>query len=484
MLKIYNTATKKVESFTPRQNGKVGMYNCGPTVYSRVTIGNLRSFLLADLLKRVFSYLDFEVLQVMNITDVGHLTMTDEQKSKLNNPEITDTEIGVDRMEKAAKRENMTVWEVAEYYTKLFLEDIEKLNIGLPNHMPKATDHIDEQIVMINDLISKGYAYVTKTAVYFDTSRFPGYGLLAGQDLDQKAVAVRDDVEYDSTKRNPADFRLWQLNQPDHSMQWDSPWGKGYPGWHIECSAMSLKYLQQPIDIHTGGVDHIAVHHPNEIAQSEAATGQKFVNYWMHGAFLTVDGKRMGKSLGNAYTLEDVALRVSNLLALRYFFLTAHYRQVQNFTWDSLEAADKRLTLIIDFAKTCYLKSKGETKGGKIISVLEKKFREAIENDINMPIALAVLSELLEYEAAEKDLLVTLKQFDQVLGIIDWEEIEKCDLGMLNEINEKIDERNRLRNNKQWSESDAIRDYLFTKYLVQLEDRDGVTTWRISSTND
>lgn len=452
------------------------MYNCGPTVYSRLTIGNHRTYVFADLLRRGLEYLGYEVMQVMNITDVGHLTMTDEQKAKNKDAEITDTDDGLDRMEKAAAKENKTVWEVASYYTELFLDDIKRLNINTPHVLPRATEHIKEQIEMIEQLMEQGYAYVTENAVYFDTSKFKNYGKMAGQELDEKLEAVRNDVEKDTSKRNPQDFRLWQLNQPDHSMQWDSPWGRGYPGWHIECSAMSLAYLPQPIDIHTGGTDHIPVHHTNEIAQAEAATGEEFVRFWMHGAFLRVDGKRMGKSLGNAYTIDDIEKHGVSPLALRFLFLTAHYRQILNFTWESLDAAAQRLEIITNAAIT-WSAHAGNNKGTEIKKIKDA-FVEALEDDLNMPKTLAVLSELLEVDVDPADKLATLKQIDSVLGVVDWENLQIFTKKQIEQINQKVNDREVLRNNKQYDDADAIRDELLAKYGVVIEDASGGQTWR------
>ncbi|KXK26647.1 MAG: Cysteine--tRNA ligase [candidate division WS6 bacterium OLB20] len=475
MLHLYNTATKRKESFTTQTPGKVGMYNCGPTVYSRLTIGNHRTYVFADILRRTLEYLGYEVRQVMNITDVGHLTMTDEDKKKQGDIEITDTDDGLDRMEKAAAKENKTVWEVAEYYTERFIEDIEALGIKMPHVLPRATGHIREQIDMISTLIDKGYAYVTESAVYFDTSKFKGYGELAGQELDEKMVAVRTDVEKDETKRNPFDFRLWQLNQPDHSMQWDSPWGRGYPGWHIECSAMSLAYLEQPIDIHTGGTDHIPVHHTNEIAQAEAATGEQFVRFWMHGAFLRVDGKRMGKSLGNAYTLDDLAEKGIDPLSLRYFFLAAHYRQILNFTWEALLAADARRKTIRDAVVTWLAHAK---RAEKAPESFKTDFTSALEDDLNMPKALAVVSDLLDADLDPAAKLAAMEDFDTVLGIVGWESLRKFTPEEIETIEEKLRNRELARNNKQYEEADAIRAELLNTFGVIAEDGAAGHAWR------
>ena len=475
MLRFYNTLNRKKESFGKKKTDVVKIYNCGPTVYSRQTIGNFRTFVFSDTLRRSLEYLGYRVKQVMNLTDVGHLTMTDEQKKKQKNLEITDTEAGVDRIEKAARSENLTVWQVAEKYTDLFIEDMDALNILKPHVMPKATAHVPEQIEMIKKLIDKGYAYVTKDAVYFDTSKFKDYNKLAGQEASEKLTAVRNEVEADPNKRNPQDFRLWQLNQPDHSMLWDSPWGKGYPGWHIECSAMSIKYLGQPIDIHTGGTDHIPVHHTNEIAQSEAATGKKFVNTWMHGAFLVVNGKRMGKSLGNAYTLGDITQKGFDPSDLRYLYLSAHYRQILNFTWEAVESAHNRLQKLRQQVDLWQREAAGLR--GKVIKELDKKFILALEDDLNMPKVLAVVNAAVNYKATPADKLETLKQFDAVTGL-NLFKTKHVSESILKQIDELIAKREQFRREKEWSKADEVRKLLSDKFQVEVEDSPGGTIWK------
>lgn len=477
MFQIYNSFKHKKECFTPSDKARVKIYSCGPTVYSRMTIGNLRSFVFSDLLRRSLEYSGLKVKIIMNITDVGHLTMTEEQKRKFKDIEITDTDAGVDRMEKAALKENKTVWEVAEGYIKMFFEDIEKLNIKKADHYPRATEHIKEQIEMIKQLIDKGYAYVTKTAVFFDTSKFLGYEKISGQQLDEKAIAVREEVEKDSTKKHPADFRLWQLNQPEHSMQWESPWGKGFPGWHIECSAMSVKYLGQPIDIHTGGIDHIPVHHPNEIAQTEAATGKRFVNYWMHGGFLVVNGKRMGKSLNNAFTIADIEANGFDGIDLRYLFLNTHYRQTLNFTWDSLASVSIRLRKLREkVAEWSAISNRNLT----VNKGFRQKFILALEDDLNLPKALAVLSAVLESDLAVEEKLGTLKDFDLVLGLDLFKGLSTQKMNPLKQqkIEKLIKKREDLRNHKQWEEADAIRKQLMEEFNVEIDDTAEGTKWK------
>src|SRR5258706_3274603 len=330
MLKIFNSLSRKIEDFDPIKEGEVGMYACGPTVYDFPHIGHGRKYVNDDILRRVLEKVEgYKVTHVQNITDVGHL--------------VSDSDTGEDKMEKGAKKYGKTVWEVAEEYTNYFFKEMDSLNILRPTISCKASDHIPEQIELIKKLIEKGFAYDTPEAVYFEVAKFADYGKLFGHGLAEKQVGVREEVETDANKKNPADFALWfkRIGKfADHTMHWESPWGDGFPGWHIECSAMSMKYLGEQFDIHTGGEDHLSIHHPNEIAQSEAATGKKpFVKYWFHSAFLTVDGKKMSKSLGNVYKVADIAERGFSPIALRYLYLSTHYKKTMNFTWEALEAA-------------------------------------------------------------------------------------------------------------------------------------------------
>lgn len=493
MLKLYHTYQKKLLPFSEVEKGTVKIYNCGPTVYDFSTIGNLRAYVFDDFLRRTFEYLGYKVIQVMNITDVGHLTLTELQKEKVKEGgekiEITDTDEGLDRMEKAAKREGMTVKAVAQRYIditfgKNYIKvkefegdgDFGKMNIKKPHHMPRATEYINEQKEIIKKLEEKGFTYKTKQAVYFDINKFPKYEDLVEQSFEDMKKGKRADTT-DPDRKHPADFRLWQLNQPEHAMQWNSPWGKGFPGWHIECSAMSSKILGQPFDIHTGGEDHIKVHHPAEIAQSESAYGKTMANYWMHNAFLTVDGKRMGKSLGNAYTLKDIekytfAYRAStvstkgelhlNSLALRYLFMGAHYRTKQNFTWKAFEKARISLGKIIDKIKG-YQKS----SGGKVLDNYKKKFTEALEDDINIPQALAVLWKLIRSKSIGKDKYATILDFDRVLGLrLDRyvkEDVPKEALKL-------VKQRELARKKKRWDEADKLRKELLERYSIEVED--------------
>ncbi|MCX5636126.1 MAG: cysteine--tRNA ligase, partial [Planctomycetota bacterium] len=333
---LTNSLTRKKEKFEAIAPPDVGMYTCGITVYDYAHIGHGRKYVTDDILKRVLTANGYKVKHVQNVTDVGHL--------------ISDADEGEDKLEKGAIKQGKTVWEVAEFFTKNFYESMDKLNIIRPDVICKATDHIKEQIELVQKLMDKGFAYDTPEAVYFDIAKFPKYGEAFGQKLEDKKVAARGEVQTGEHKKSPADFALWFKRVgrfENHTMHWDSPWGDGFPGWHIECSAMSMKYLGEQIDIHTGGEDHISIHHPNEIAQSEAATGKSpFVKYWLHTAFLTIDGKKMSKSLENFYTVSDVAKKDFDPLALRYLYLGAHYRDPLNFTWDSLQAAQSALVKI------------------------------------------------------------------------------------------------------------------------------------------
>ena len=316
MLRIYNTLTRQKEDFVPIHEGKAYMYSCGPTVYNYAHIGNLRTYIFMDLFRRTLKYDGYKLKGVMNITDVGHL--------------LSDGDTGEDKMQKASREQKKTPWEIAAYYTDVFFTDLKKLNIGKPEIIAKATDHIQEMIDYVQKLVDKGYGYEIDDGIYFDIGKFPGYGKLSRLSLEDQQAGAR--VEVNSQKRHPADFALWKKAEPEHIMQWQSPWGMGYPGWHIECSAMSLKYLGMPFDIHTGGVDHIPVHHENEIAQNEALTGKKSVNYWVHGEFMLVNNGKMSKSLGNTYRISDLEERGYNALDFRYFCLNTHYRKKFSYT--------------------------------------------------------------------------------------------------------------------------------------------------------
>lgn len=409
-LYLYNSLTKQKELFTPIDSDSVKLYTCGMTVYDYAHIGHGRKYVMDDILKRTLEYNGFKVNHVQNVTDVGHL--------------VSDADEGEDKLEKGAKKQNKTVWEVAEFFTNNFFASMEALNVNPPNIVCKATEHIKEQIELIEKLFKNGYAYDTEEAVYFDTSKFADYGKLFGQKLEDKKLAVRDEVKTDSNKRNNADFALWFKRVgkfTDHVMHWESPWGDGFPGWHIECSAMSMKYLGEQIDIHTGGEDHLSIHHPNEIAQSEGATGKKpFSKFWVHYAFLMVDGTKMSKSLGNYFTIQDILDKGIDPIALRYLYLGAHYKKPMNFTWQSLESASKglkRLKSTVDSLRTTDRTTLSEEKNEKI-EEFRIKFNEAINDDLNTSKAMAVLFEMLKSNIPSEDKYDLAISFDEVLGLV------------------------------------------------------------------
>lgn len=449
-VKLYNTLSRTKEVFTPLVSGQAGMYTCGPTVYDYAHIGNMRSYVFADLLRRMLEYNGLKVTQVMNITDVGHLE--------------SDADEGEDKLVKGARREKKTPWEIADYYTQDFFASARDLNILPPTIICKATDHIREMLDFVIALYDKGYAYrIEGDGLYFDVSKLPDYGKLSRQNLDDLQAGAR--IEVNARKHHPADFALWKDAAPEHIMQWPSPWGPGYPGWHIECSTMSMRYLGREIDIHTGGVDHIPIHHENEIAQSEALTGKPWVNYWLHGEFLQVDGGRMSKSLNNFFTVATLRERHYDPLAFRYLCLNAHYRTPLNFTWQGLEAAQTALMRL----RQAYQKL---PPAGDLSSPLLKKFQEAINDDLNVPLALSYAWEAIREEGAGSQEL--LKQFDRVLGLRLDREIKPQTLPP--ELAALLAERDRARANKDWALSDELRDRL-AKSGVTLKDTTEGTTW-------
>jgi cysteinyl-tRNA synthetase len=397
-LKLYNSLSKKLEEFEPLKEGDVSMYACGPTVYNYAHIGNFRAFILADFTYRVLTLNGYNVRYIMNLTDVGHLT--------------DDADSGDDKLEKAADTEGKSAREIADFYIKHFKSDYTKLGLSEPLKFTRATDYIEEQIELVRVLDRKGFTYKTSDGIYFDTAKFAAYGDMSGLTLDNVDREAR--AEENLEKRNPSDFALWKFSPVGERrwQEWDTPWGKGFPGWHIECSAMSMKELGATIDIHTGGEDHKMIHHPNEIAQSECATGQKFVNYWLHSSFMRINDSKMGKSNKNIFTLADVEERGFSPLALRYFYMTAHYRTQVNFTWGALESASnalRRLYTVIEGYK-----DSGESQ---VDPDFMASFMTAVNDDLNMPKALAIVWDLLKDEVPEGVKLATLQKFDEVLGL-------------------------------------------------------------------
>lgn len=442
---LYNTLTRSKELFSPIQAKSVGLYTCGPTVYNYAHIGNLRAYLFEDILKRVLTYNGFKVKHVMNITDVGHLT--------------GDRDMGEDKMEKGAQREGRTAWDIAEHYTQAFKKDLVRLNIIEPGIWCRATDTIPEQIALIEVLEEKGFTYRTSDGIYFDTSKFEDYAKLSRQNRDALQEGAR--VEKNLEKRNPTDFALWKYSPEGakRQMEWDSPWGIGFPGWHIECSAMSMKFLEDQRDIHCGGTDHIDVHHTNEIAQSEAATGKKFFNFWMHGEFLNIQGgKKMAKSEGNFLTLENAFIKNDiDPLVYRYASFHSHYRKPMEYSDDSAAAAGNGLRNLR--GQVSRLVAKAGATRAPVHAGFKEKFLTQLNDDLNMPRALAVMQELLKADIDDAGKLATIREFDvAILGLeLDREEIADP---LPEEVLELAARRKKARSDKDWAESDRIRDQL------------------------
>lgn len=406
MLKFYNTLSRKIEEFKALKPKEVGLYTCGPTVYNYAHIGNLRTYIFEDLLQRVLLYDGYKVNRAMNITDVGHL--------------VGDGDEGEDKLEVGAKREGKNPLDIAKFYTDKFFADLAELNIIKPEHILAASQDIPDQIEIIKLLEQKGFTYIGDKAIYFDTSKLADYGKLSGQKLSDKRTS-REEVVADPDKKHPADFALWFFlkgRYQNHILRWPTPWGEGFPGWHIECSAISRKLLGQPFDIHTGGVDHIGTHHTNEIAQSEAAFGEPLANIWMHGEFLQINSSRMGKSEGNFITLDTLKEKGFSPLDYRYFCLTAHYRTQMNFTWEALEGAHQALERLRGFIP-------GVIPSGAVNPLNDagnpeylKKFSAAINDDLNIPQALAIVWETVNnLKIHDREKLDWLLKFDEVLGL-------------------------------------------------------------------
>lgn len=437
-LYVYNTLTRRKEIFKPLEDGVVKMYSCGPTVYKDATIGNMRTNIFQDNLRRVLKYNRYHLRHVMNITDVGHL--------------VSDGDEGEDKMIKSAKEEGKTPLEIAEHYTNLFFRDLERLNIDLPEIICKATDHIQDMLQFVEKLVERGYAYETSTAIYFDVSKLDVYGILSGIDLRNQKAGAR--VEIDHEKKNPYDFALWIKAPENHLMKWDSPWGPSYPGWHIECSAMSQKYLGEVFDIHTGGIDLIPTHHENEIAQSKGACGKVPANYWMHGEFLLINGGKMSKSLGNVYLLQDIIDRGYDPLTYKIFCYSIQYRKKLNFTWEGMDAA----AISLDRLREGYQKHIQGTEKieEEVILEYENRFHEAINDDLNMPIAMSVVWEIIRFPKKSKRFAELLLQMDSVMGLKITESPKKEEIP--DSIKELIEKRKVARENKEWEKSDQLRN--------------------------
>lgn len=463
MLKLFNTLTRSKEDFIPIDGKNVLMYSCGPTVYNFQHIGNLRTFFFEDILFRVLKYNDYNVRYVMNITDVGHL--------------VSDQDVGEDKMEKSAKQLGKSVWEIADYYTEIFKRDISLMNIFPPDVYSKATDFIQEQIDLIKCLEAKGYTYQTSDGIYFDTSKFPDYGKLAKLDISGLKEGSR--IEFSQEKRNITDFALWKFSPENEQrqMEWDSPWGRGFPGWHIECSAMSKALLGNHFDIHCGGIDHIPIHHTNEIAQSEACNGEKFVNYWLHGEFLDMGNEKMSKSSGKFITLQTLMDKGYSPMHYRYFLLMAHYKKKLKFTYEALDAAKSGYNNLS--GKILNLRKNPPSEKTLLVSErmknFENRFLDRINDDLNMPEAMSVLWDMLKDEDLNQDEKYFLAlDFDRVFG-----------LGLENlrsDINEEvipediqilIEKRKEAKKNKDFKSADEIRNSIREKGYDILDTKDG-----------
>ncbi len=458
-LKLYNTLTKQKEEFKPLEGNEVRIYTCGPTVYSFAHIGNFRAYVFMDTLRRVLKENGYTLKHVMNITDVGHLE--------------SDADEGEDKMEKAARKENKDPYEIATYYTDIFFRDMGRLHIERPEIIAKATDHISDMLEFVKTLVKNGYAYETSKAIYFDISKLDKYPVLSNRNLDDQIAGARVDV--DPEKRNPYDFAVWIKAPENHIMKWESPWGLSYPGWHLECSAMSRKYLGDEFDIHTGGVDHIPTHHENEIAQSKGCTGHVPAKRWMHVEFLQVDGGKMSKSLGNTYTLDQLQEKGIEPLAYKMFCYTAHYRTKLNFTFEGALSTQKALNRLREGYLT-HLQN-DEKIDEEEIKEYKQRFLDAVNDDLNMPLAMGIVWEVVRNNKKSKQFAELLLEFDRILGLDlenskkYLEEQEKVELPK--EILELVEQRKIARENKDWAESDRIRDLLKEKGYTVKDTKEG-----------
>ena len=444
MIKLYNTLTRKKQKFVPIKKGFVGIYSCGPTVYWNQHIGHMYAYTQWDVLVRFFRWEGYKVKWVMNITDVGHLT--------------SDQDSGEDKMEKGAKREGLTVWQIADKYIAQFKDSLRLLAIQNPDVLCRATEHIPQQIELIKKIEARGFTYRTKIGLVFDTSKFSDYPKFARLNLKKQLPGAR--LEVDPGKKSPWDFYLWIYGRPNHLMQWDSPWGRGFPGWHIECTAMSTHYLGSQFDIHTGGKEHIPVHHTNEIAQGYGAFGRQTANFWLHNDWLTVRGEKMSKSLGNIYTVQDLVAKGYHPLAFRYLILNSHYRSGLDFTWEALGGAQKAYFRLLEFVR-CWQEEKGKiTKEDKFkIQKLNQRFVACLEDDLNNPEALALVWELVKADLPPAAKLKLIFSWDKVLGL----NLRKVSsiryqvLSVPEEIKLLVKEREKLRQEEKWAAADKIR---------------------------
>lgn len=467
-MRLYNTLTRQVEELKPLAPPKVTVYTCGPTVYDYAHIGHWFTYVRMDTLIRALKAAGFSPEWIMNITDVGHL--------------VSDADDGEDKLQAGARREGKTAWEVAEFYTADFLEGMKRLNMTSPDHLVKATEHIEEQIELIKRLEEKGYTYTIDDGVYYNTSKFPTYADFAHLDLDEQQAGAR--VSFNTQKRNASDFALWKFSPAGakRDMEWDSPWGKGFPGWHIECSAMSMKYLGATLDIHTGGIDHVPVHHTNEIAQSQAATGQRFANYWMHSNHVTIGGEKISKSLGNGIRLQDVAAKGITPEAVRLHVLESHYRNQSKFSWESLESAQNRLRDLRAMAVLRWQASKTAYDAATFALLdVPLELASRLADDLDTPQALAYLSDVstqLQAVLIEEDMVdhfeSMLQGVDDLLGLNLMDESD-----ITEDQKELLAERSRARDEQDWAKADAARDRLLEQGIVVRDTPRGVIWSRL-----
>ena len=456
-MKLYNTLTHDIMEFIPHSDNEVTLYTCGPTVYHYAHIGNMRNYIAEDILEKSLNYLGYNVKRCMNITDVGHLT--------------SDSDSGDDKMLKGAKREKMSVLDIAKKYTDAFKADCEKLNIKWPEIVVPATSQIDMYIEIIENLLNKGFAYKSNGNIYFDITKLDDYYALTNHKIDDMVVGVREGVEEDTAKKNQGDFALWFTKSKfdDQELKWDSPFGVGYPGWHIECSAIAMKYLGEYLDIHCGGVDNIFPHHTNEIAQSEAYLGHKWCNYWFHTEHLNDASGKMSKSNGEFLTVDSLIGKGYNPLIFRYMCLSSHYRKQLVFTFDSLDNCKEAYNKLVSKIKS--IKNEGEINEKEIDSFKEK-FKEALNNDLNTSMALTVLYDVLKSDISSKSKLILIEDFDKVLGL-DLLVNEEVDSELENYILAKIDERNEAKRNKDYTKADLIREELLNNGIIIKDTREG-----------
>lgn len=464
-MKLYNTLTRKKEEFKPLEGNVVRMYSCGPTVYNYAHIGNLRAYVFMDILRRTLQYEGYDLKHVMNITDVGHL--------------VSDADDGEDKVEKAAREQKKDPMEITKVYTEAFFADLKRLNIGMPEIIAKATDHIQEMLEYVKDIVKNGYGYETSKGIYFDISKLDKYGELSYINIDDQKAGARVDV--DPEKRHPLDFAIWIKAPENHIMKWESPWGLSYPGWHIECSAMSTKYLGEVFDIHTGGVDHIPIHHENEIAQSKGRTGKIPAKIWAHNEFVLIDGGKMSKSLGNIYTIEDLKEKGYEPLAYRYFCLNTHYRNKLNFTFDGISASQVAIQRLREGIIA-------HSEGTDIIPKEEldkyrQEFKEDMEDDLNTPKALSILWTIVRDSRKSKQYLSLIEEFDKILALdLSLEKIklleQKREIKELEELPKEvldmIEQRKQARESKNWAESDRLRDEITSLGYIVKDTKEGM----------